>query len=203
MDRRSEAKIASIASQINSQYGCIESPSLSYHYRYLDQEEYYSLLAAADLGLFTPARAGLSMVVLEYIACQKENNSPLIISEFIGTAGLFPTSIRVNPSDHIEVAEAINSALSTPKEERVIKYNYLYDSISNKSHGFWMYNFVNQLEDQAGHKQLFSQSYTNIYNSNILESYGNAKKRLILLDYDVGTRSLRVGGLDTFCAISY
>lgn len=177
-------KIMEIESRINSKFGSLEFTPLCYHHRYLEQEEYYSLMTAADLGLFISTKTGLSLAVLEYIICQKQGNNPLIISEFMGTAGLFPTSIRVNPCDHDEVARAINNALTSHVEDNVIKYNYLYDTIKNKNTGLWMNSFVDYLEVLSADKPLSSQKLQNLHDSNIKESFAKANKRLLLFDYD-------------------
>jgi len=82
----------------------------------------------------------------EFIACQNEHHSPLIISEFAGSYGSFGTSvIRVNPWDYCQVADAINSSLIMSEEEKENRWNELFTYIRTNSAQFFVESFVNEL----------------------------------------------------------
>jgi len=58
----------------------------------------------------------------EFVVCQEEKKSPLILSEFAGSSGSLASAIHVNPWDYEEVAEAIREALEMSDEEKAVKH---------------------------------------------------------------------------------
>ena len=63
----------------------------------IEWTEMYALLSMADLCLVTSIRDGMNLTSHEFVACQQERMSPIILSEFAGTAGCFSSAIQVNP----------------------------------------------------------------------------------------------------------
>lgn len=61
----------------------------------IDRDEYFALLSVADLALVTALRDGMNTTSMEYVMCQHlTNQSPLVLSEFMGTAaGLQESSV--------------------------------------------------------------------------------------------------------------
>jgi trehalose 6-phosphate synthase/phosphatase len=59
----------------------------------------------------------------EYVVAQEKHHSPLILSEFTGTANSMSAAVIVNPWNFSEVAKAIADCLSMSSEEKLLKYN--------------------------------------------------------------------------------
>lgn len=76
------------------------------------------MLSVADLALVTSVRDGMNTTSMEYVLCQKDSESPLILSEFTGVTGSMKQAVRVNPWDANGVARAINQCLLMTPEER-------------------------------------------------------------------------------------
>jgi trehalose-6-phosphate synthase len=92
-----ESKISEIVSNINSKFGSLSnSPVICYNHK-INRIEYFSLLTIADVCLITSIRDGMNLT--SHIVCQQERKSPLILSEFTGTAGSLSAAIHVNPWD--------------------------------------------------------------------------------------------------------
>ncbi|RUO95417.1 hypothetical protein BC936DRAFT_144096, partial [Jimgerdemannia flammicorona] len=95
-----ETKVSELVSHINGTYGSLEFTPVHHYHQHIDRDEYYALLSVADIGLITSVRDGMNTTSLEYIICQQENQGPLILSEFTGTAGSLSSAIMVNPWDY-------------------------------------------------------------------------------------------------------
>jgi len=59
----------------------------------------------------------------EFVVCQNDKKSPLILSEFAGAAGSLAGAFHVNPWDYEGVAFALHEALSLHPEEKAAKHN--------------------------------------------------------------------------------
>lgn len=117
-----EKKASEIVSRINSKYGSLEFTPANFFNQHIDRDEYYALLQVADIGLVTPVIDGMNTSSFEYIVAQEEQHSPLILSEFTGTASSMGAAVIVNPWDFSEVARAIAECLSMTEEEKLMKY---------------------------------------------------------------------------------
>ncbi len=73
---------------INSVYGSMDYHPIQYMYHSVNFTELCALYALADALLITSLRDGMNLVSEEYIACQRQRNGVLIISEFAGVTYL-------------------------------------------------------------------------------------------------------------------
>ena len=117
-----EKKTAELVARINGKYGSIEFTPVNFFNQHIDRDEYYALMQVADIGLVTPVIGGMNTSSFEYIVAQEQRHSPLILSEFTGTASSLGAAVIVNPWDFSEVARAIAECLCMSEEERQIKY---------------------------------------------------------------------------------
>lgn len=117
-----ENKASEIVGRINAKYGSLEFTPANLFNQHIDRDEYYALLQVADIGLVTPVIDGMNTASFEYIVAQEEHHSPLILSEFAGTASSMGAAVIVNPWDFPEVAHAIAECLNMSDEEKLIKY---------------------------------------------------------------------------------
>lgn len=120
-----EKKASEVVGRINSKYGSLEFTPANFFNQHIDRDEYYALLQVADIGLVTPVIDGMNTSSFEYIVAQEEHHSPLILSEFTGTANSMGAAVIVNPWDFAGVARAIAECLNMSKEEKLMKYQVL------------------------------------------------------------------------------
>jgi trehalose 6-phosphate synthase/phosphatase len=118
-----ESKAAEIVGRINNKYGSLEFTPANLYTQQIDRDEYYALLEVADLCLITPTIDGMNTASFEYVVAQEKHHSPLILSEFTGTANSMSAAVIVNPWNFSEVAKAIADCLSMSSEEKLLKYN--------------------------------------------------------------------------------
>lgn len=77
----------------------MRGPATIKHKQTLRTHQYFALLAVADGCLVTSQRDGMNLTAHEFVACQQEKHSPLILSEFTGTYGSLGGALRINPWD--------------------------------------------------------------------------------------------------------
>ncbi|KAG0052579.1 threalose-6-phosphate phosphatase [Gryganskiella cystojenkinii] len=178
-----EAKIAELVAHINGTFGSLNFTPVHHYHQHIDRDEYYALLSVADIGLITSVRDGMNTTSLEYIMCQNENHGPLILSEFTGTAGSLGGALMVNPWDYQGVARVIYEALHLSEEDKAARQTQLHEHVVQHTAQFWAKNFIQELVLNVG---TWDQSTPTPYLDQlvIVEKYRNAKKRLLMFDYD-------------------
>lgn len=178
-----EKKVTELVSQINSQYGNLNhTPVLHYQMR-INKDEYLALLRVADLALITSIRDGMNTTSLEFVLCQKETKSPLILSEFTGTASVLHDAILVNPWDSVGIAKTINDCFSMPESEKARLEDKLYKQVTSNTIQSWTSKFLKDLIHQVD--KTLQTHYTPTLNRPLLYNhYQNLKRRLFLFDYD-------------------
>ncbi|KAI9008996.1 glycosyltransferase family 20-domain-containing protein [Phycomyces nitens] len=179
-----ETKVSETVSHINSLFGSLEFTPVHYYHQDIDRDEYYALLSVADAGLITCVRDGMNTTSFEYIICQHETHSPLILSEFAGTAGSLSAAILVNPWDYAGVAKALNDALIMSPEEKLSRHGQLYNHVTNHTASFWAHSFVKGLVSCTEEQFLQSHSTPALNVDALRNTYVGSKKRLMFFDYD-------------------
>jgi trehalose 6-phosphate synthase/phosphatase len=154
------------------------------HYpQYLDQDEYFALLRAGDIGLITSVRDGMNTTSLEYIICQKETHGPLILSEFSGTAGSLSDAIHINPWDLSGVAEKIHAALTMSDEKRKNMQSNLYRHVTTHNLQSWVTKYIRKVINVLGDSNAVNVTPM-LDRGTLLTKYQSASKRLFMFDYD-------------------
>lgn len=169
--------------KINGKFGSLDyTPILHYNMR-IPKIEYYALLRVADLCLITSVRDGMNTTALEYIVCQKDSCSPLILSEFSGTTSFLQDSIQINPWDSVGVAHSINDCLIMPIEKRELLQLKLYNSVKENTNQVWTNKVLkNVLDFISTEKSFHGTPYLN--KPLLLNNFNTSKNRLFLFDYD-------------------
>ncbi|TPX70054.1 hypothetical protein SpCBS45565_g02009 [Spizellomyces sp. 'palustris'] len=178
-----ESKVSELVSRINGNFGSLEFAPVHHYHQHLDQDDYYALLSIADLGLITSVRDGMNTSSHEFVVCQQENRSPLILSEFTGTAGSLSAAALVNPWDYQGVANAINEGLLMSREEKAIKHQQLFDHVTSNTAEFWGLSFIKELR-KAAQSRTATNPTPALDFALMLDRYRRAPKRLLMFDYD-------------------
>lgn len=122
---------------------------------------------------------------MEFILCQdKTYKSPLVLSEFMGTSASFQSALQINPHDLLGVAEAIDKGLRMSDEDKEERHAALYSSIVGHTSHTWAATILKQLLENVGGEHTAHQT-PELELATLSSQYRNAKKRLMLFDYDV------------------
>lgn len=179
-----ETKVAELVSHINGAYGTLDYAPVHHFHQAIDRDEYFGLLTAADLALITSLRDGMNTTSMEFILCQdKSYQSPLVLSEFMGTASSFTSALQINPHDLLGVAHAINKGLNMSDEEKDRRHTDMMQSVESHTSHHWARTLLKLVLENVGLEHQAHQ--TPALDVKALKSaYQAAGKRLMLFDYD-------------------
>lgn len=170
---------------INGKYSTMDWCPVYYFYRTFDFEELVQLYHIADIALVTPLRDGMNLVAKEYLATKRKQPGVLILSEMAGAAIELSDSIIVNPTNTVEIENAIVEALEMPVKEQLNRLHSMQKIISAQTVSQWASDFVEELENVKLKNEWLNQKI--VVNKNfdkIKSAYDSSKNRLIILDYD-------------------
>ncbi|KAJ3025491.1 UNVERIFIED_CONTAM: hypothetical protein HDU68_007086 [Siphonaria sp. JEL0065] len=196
-ENENENQVNEIVSRINSKFGTIEWVPVVYLQQNISFSHYLALLSIADSCLITSLRDGMNLTSHEYVVCQEEKKSPLIISEFAGTYTSLGAALRVNPWDTQEVADAIYEALTMGEEEKSSRWREMYSYVSTHTAQSYVHKFVSEIP--RVHEELVRMETSHIpllKPEIVLSAYQTSRKRIFFLDHD-GTIASHVP--DTHC----
>ncbi|KAJ9118440.1 hypothetical protein QFC24_006271 [Naganishia onofrii] len=179
-----ETKVAELVSHINNAYGTLDFVPVHHYHQAIDRDEYFGLLSVADLALITSLRDGMNTTSMEYVLCQdKTGKSPLVLSEFMGTASSFQAALQINPHDLLGVARAINKGLAMSKEEKENRHTLMLESVKSHTSHTWARTLLKQLLENVGLEHTAHQTPA-LDRAALAKAYKKANKRLLLFDYD-------------------
>jgi len=123
-------------------------PPVVYLDQSIDHDQLTALYRVADVCLITSIRDGMNLVSYEFVACQEGKHGVLILSEFAGAAqSLGAGSIRVNPWNLRETADAILQALTMDLEEKIARHEYAWQIIHKHTAQKWAETFIQTLKE--------------------------------------------------------
>ncbi|RCI04436.1 threalose-6-phosphate phosphatase [Rhizopus stolonifer] len=177
-----EKKTSEIVARINAEYGSLEFTPVNLFNQHIDRDEYYALLKVADIGLVTPVIDGMNTSSFEYIVAQENGHqSPLVLSEFTGTANSMGAAVIVNPWDRNEIARAIAECLSMGEEEKILKYEQLHAFVTSHTASYWAKSLVKGLLQT---NKCYWGDTAPLDVSRLQQEYQNKRKRAFFFDYD-------------------
>lgn len=183
--RRLKEQIDQLVGNINAQYGTFDWYPIAYFYHSYPVEEITALYNAADICLVTPMRDGMNLVCKEYIACRKNLDGILILSEMAGASKELIDALIVNPNNIHDTRDALLVALNMPPEEEKRRMENMRSLVFKFTVHHWAKLFMDRLKEvkslqQSTKARLVHESIKD----NIISSYKKASSRLLLLDYD-------------------
>jgi trehalose 6-phosphate synthase len=95
----------------------------------------------------TPLRDGMNLVAKEYVAAQNPDDpGVLMLSRFAGAAQELDGALLVNPYDAEGMAEAMQTALAMPLEERRERWQSMFRRLETHDVDAWCKQVVGQLD---------------------------------------------------------
>jgi trehalose 6-phosphate synthase/phosphatase len=178
-------KIDERISNINGKYAKIGWTPVVYFYHSFPFNELVAMYSLADIALVTPLRDGMNLVAKEYVATKYTGKGVLILSEMAGSATEMTDALIINPNNPDEIASAIYQALTMPEKEQKYRLSKMQENISTQTVNKWAADFMDEwLKTISKNKQLNDKYMSVAKMTNLKRQYIDAKKRLIMLDYD-------------------
>ena len=145
------ARLDAVTGRINGAYATADWVPLRYVNRAYRRDELAGMYRAAAVGLVTPLRDGMNLVAKEFVAAQAPDDpGVLILSQFAGAAEQMTEALIVNPFSREDMSDAIQRALTMPRDERVRRWERLIDGVRTDDVTAWRDRFVQALASLPG-----------------------------------------------------
>jgi trehalose 6-phosphate synthase/phosphatase len=171
--------------RITGTYGDVQWSPVIYQYRNLSFDELIAMYRLCDVALITPLRDGMNLVAKEFIASRPDQTGVLVLSEMAGAAQEMGEALIINPFHEDDFAQAIEQALTMPREEQVRRNRTLQQRLRRYDVVRWAEDFIDAtMASQKTEAARRARFLTGKAQAAMLEQYSSARRRLLLLDYD-------------------
>ena len=93
----------------------------------------------------------MNLVAKEYVAAQDPADpGVLVLSRFAGAARELRDALIVNPHDVDEMALALHTALTMPRDQRIERWRRMMTVLQGNHIGVWRERFLEALEAAGG-----------------------------------------------------
>ncbi|WP_328795120.1 alpha,alpha-trehalose-phosphate synthase (UDP-forming) [Jannaschia marina] len=134
------------AGSINGAHADLDWTPIRYVRRHIDRDVIAGLYRRAQVALVTPLADGMNLVAKEYVAAQDPDDpGVLVLSHFAGAAEQMDAALLVNPFDHGSFADAIETALTMPRADRVARHAELMQGVFEEDIAWWTRVFLSRL----------------------------------------------------------
>lgn len=136
-----------LVGSINGAFGTINWVPIHSIHQMLPRSTLAKLYRQSRIGLVTPLADGMNLVAKEYVAAQDDANpGVLILSRFAGAAEKLNEALQVNPSNAVEVADAMYQAIHMSLDERQDRHGRLMRKIIEHDVAWWAGSYLGDLQ---------------------------------------------------------
>lgn len=195
-------ELLTIAERINSKTRniSIDQPVILLN-QDIEFEQYLALLSEAQVFIVSTLREGMNLTCHEFICASQKLHSPLILSEFVGSASVLTKGpLLSNPYNIRQVSGQIYQCLNMLDDEKIERWSSTFQQILNNDSETWVRKCLADIENAYTNNDalqsyntlepLTKKIYENLLNS-IPDSNG---KRLYILNMDDLTANLEIHG---------
>ncbi|WP_458207193.1 alpha,alpha-trehalose-phosphate synthase (UDP-forming) [Haladaptatus sp. NG-SE-30] len=134
-----QREVESEIRRLNDRFGTDDWTPIVYLNEFLSPDDLAALYREADLGIVSPRRDGMNLVVKEFVASQVDDPGVLVLSELTGASEeLGDEAVTIHPHDTPGFADAIEHALSLPESERARRMRDLERQVRSNDVYAWM-----------------------------------------------------------------
>ncbi len=171
--------------KVNGRFSQLHWTPITYQFRSVPPHQLSALYRASSLAVVTPLRDGMNLIAKEYVASRIDLDGVLLLSELAGSARELTEAILVNPYDIEEVADGIQLALKMPVEDQMVRMSAMQSRLQRYDVNAWADDFMNSLSQIKQEQQrLYARALQSRDREQMIDSFQNAERRLLLLDYD-------------------
>ncbi|MDN4999881.1 alpha,alpha-trehalose-phosphate synthase (UDP-forming) [Bradyrhizobium sp. GCM10027634] len=144
--RELRQRLGALAGDVAGRFAELDWAPIQYLNRSFSQRSLAGFFRLSRVALVTPLRDGMNLVAKEYVAAQlPDDPGVLILSPFAGAAYELDAAVIVNPYDPEAVAEALQTALKMPLEERSERWRAMMMVLGRNSITAWRESFLGAL----------------------------------------------------------
>jgi len=138
-------QVDQLVGRINGRFSDGDWLPIRYLYRSYPWPELVTFYREADVCLLTPLRDGMNLVAKEFVAAHGDDPGVVVLSRFAGAADMMREALLVNPYDIEGTADAILTALTMPRAERMARWQALNHHVREFTAQRWSDTFVDEL----------------------------------------------------------
>src|SRR5699024_10554462 len=131
--------------RINGEQVDVGSIPVRYLHHSYPRDEMTAFFLAADVMLVTALRDGMNLVAKEYVACRKNDDGALVLSEFTGAAEQLKGAVMINPHDIGNLKAGILEAVEMDERTRRRRMRQLRKKVTTDTVSLWSENFLAEL----------------------------------------------------------
>ena len=151
-DSEYESEINQIVARINSLPDNISmSRPVVLLQKDIEFNQYVALQSEAEVFVVSSMREGLNLTCHEFITSTSEKNSPLILSEFTGSASLLNCngkgSLLINPWDIKKFSETFKRLLTMDKKEKLMRWQNCFEVVLTRDSRHWVQSCLQSIND--------------------------------------------------------
>lgn len=176
-------QLTALVGEINIKYGSPKWQPVDYMNVSQPFEEVTALFQIADVAFIAPLRDGMNLAAKEFVA-SKHKAGVLILSETAGAAEELQDALLVNHKKPESLVEALETALKMRKRELRGRLRRMQQQLSTNTVQEWAKGFVETLQQPVPNTPVIVRTLRGRAELNLLNGWRQAKKRLLLLDYD-------------------
>ncbi|HEY5442829.1 MAG TPA: bifunctional alpha,alpha-trehalose-phosphate synthase (UDP-forming)/trehalose-phosphatase [Candidatus Saccharimonadales bacterium] len=181
--RRLAARLDTLVGEINTTYGTPKWQPINYMNVLQPFEEVTALFQIADVAFIAPLRDGMNLAAKEFVA-SKHRAGVLILSETAGAAEELQDALLVNPKQPETLVTALQEALTMRKRELRRRLRRMQQQLATNTVQEWAGDFVATLQQPLPGTPIIVRTLKGRFELRLLNDWRQAKKHLLLLDYD-------------------
>ncbi|WP_209323877.1 alpha,alpha-trehalose-phosphate synthase (UDP-forming) [Brevibacterium renqingii] len=131
--------------RINGEQVDVGSIPVRYLHHSYPRDEMTAFFLAADVMLVTALRDGMNLVAKEYVACRKNDDGALVLSEFTGAAEQLKGAVMINPHDIGNLKAGILEAVEMDERTRTRRMRQMRKKVTTDTVSQWSKNFLAEL----------------------------------------------------------
>jgi trehalose 6-phosphate synthase/phosphatase len=182
--RQLAKRLQELADDINRKFGTPKWQPVNFMNVALPFEEVTALFQVADVAFIAPLRDGMNLAAKEFAASKHKRRGVLILSETAGAAEELADALLVNPKRPDSLVEALEQALTMSRRELRARLRRMQQQLSTQTVQVWAKDFINTLQKPVPGTPIRTRSLKGRLQQELINDYRQAKKHLILLDYD-------------------
>ncbi len=177
--------VEKLVEQINKQFGNWRWQPVETIFSPLPFAQYGALYKRADVAFIAPIRDGMNLVAKEYLASHPKSDGILILSETAGAAQELKDAVLVNPYKLRSLVTGLSEALSMTPGGFLRRTRNMQKQLRSNTIDKWASGFIDLLERPIPMPSIrLTRNLGATQTTELIADYHQARKRLILFDYD-------------------
>lgn len=177
--------VEKLIKQINEQYGTWRWDPVEVIFSTQSFAQYAALYQRADVAFIAPIRDGMNLVAKEYLASHPKSDGILVLSETAGAAEELKDAVLVNPYKLRSLVTGLSDALNMTPTGFLRRARKMQRRLRSNTIDKWASGFIDLLEHPVPVPNIhITRTIGTAQMAELVADYHQARKRLILLDYD-------------------